>query len=281
MTESLTEREYWNRHWDSLVLPVAHNLENSTGLARDILEFFESVLASRPPKTVLEIGGAPGGYLSYFHHRFGSEVHSLDYSETGCKKTEENFRMLGCPITVHHKDVFAIGADFPRFDLVYSLGLIEHFADTAKVVRAHRHLMKPDGLLILGVPHFVRVFWPVLLLLAPHVTRGHNRSALSPDFWRTFEREVGIVSLGKAYVGGFNPWLMGSVIGEELGTGGGRFKAIGRSLMLALRVTLALRRRVESVLPGIGRVFMYNGRRTSSYAMGVYAATHDDCGNSA
>jgi len=277
MQDTLTKREYWDRQWESLELPVAHDLENGTGLALPILKFFEGVLARRPPKTVLEVGGAPGGYLAYFARHYGSEIHAMDYSEAGCKKTEENFRILGCPITVHRRDIFAVEEGFPKFDLVYSLGLIEHFADPLAVVKAHRNLMKVDGTMILGVPHFMRVFWPILSLLAPRVTHGHNYETLALENWSAFERYLGLKPLAKSYMGGFGLGLMAEVIGSEHRLYGDRFWPIGKSIVLAIRLAAALSRRAKWIVPprliGMLRI---EGKGISSYCMGAYSAIRDD-----
>ena len=272
MGETLTEQQYWDQHWEKLKLPVANTLAASSGLTRAIVEEFERATASRPPKTVLEIGGAPGGFLAYFASRHGAEIHALDYSEAGCRKTEENFRLLGQPVQVHQQDVFAVGPDFPRFDLVYSLGLIEHFAETQRIIKAHADLVKPGGLLILGVPHFVRVFWPVLSLFAPRVTQGHNRQALSPSLWTAYEQPLGLTPIRKAYVGGFDICLMHSVIGEEYAMGGGRYQVVGRALLAGLRLAFRTRQGIARRMPGVANACRVEGSWVSAYAMGTYVA---------
>jgi 2-polyprenyl-3-methyl-5-hydroxy-6-metoxy-1,4-benzoquinol methylase len=39
-----------------------------------------------------------------------------------------------------------------QYDLVYSIGLIEHFPDKSDIVHAHVRLVRPGGLLLLYVP---------------------------------------------------------------------------------------------------------------------------------
>jgi 2-polyprenyl-3-methyl-5-hydroxy-6-metoxy-1,4-benzoquinol methylase len=271
MQKKLTERAYWDAHWRSLSLPVAHTLENSSGEARAILEAIEEATCGRPPRSVLEIGGAPGGFLAYFADRYGAEIHAVDYSEVGCRATEENFRLLGVPVHVHCRDLFSIDEQFPRFDLVYSLGFIEHFADTESVVRAHRALLNPNGLLILGVPHFVWAFWSLLQLFAPQVTQGHNRNALSLEQWTRFEHSLGLTPVLKRYLGGFKPRLMRSVIDEEIESGGGRFRPLGRLLSFGLRGLASAQRRLAKVFPGF-RLPSIEGKFWSAYALAAYTA---------
>lgn len=270
MAEHLTDAAYWDQHWATVTLPVAHTWENSTGLTRGILGVIEAVTKDRRPRQVLEVGGAPGGYLAYFAGRYSSEVHSLDYSATGCRATKENFRRLGYPVRVHQADLFAVGPQLPKFDLVYSLGLIEHFEDTQRVVRAHRDLLKPGGLLILGVPHFVWVFWPLLQLLAPRITRGHNRQALAIEGWAAFEHALDLKPLRKCYIGGFQPWAMSSVIDEEYATGGGRAKALGHLLMRLLGYAYAARQRALRMMGRLESPPPRPGSFLDAYGMAAY-----------
>ena len=249
-------------------------MENSKGLAYDIINTINTIVGSRKPISVLEVGGAPGGYLVHFARHYGAEIHSIDYSEVGCRATEENFRILGYPVTTHEIDIFAVGTDFPRFDIVYSLGLIEHFTDTEQIVKAHRNLLKPNGLLILGVPHFVDVFWPLLHLLAPHVTEGHNRKALTLKHWVDFEQVLGLTTIHKSYLGGFQPWLMSCVIREEYASGGGRFKPLGRLLMWCLRLVYSARQRYPRATNGVG-MGSVNGELVSAYAIAAYTTTEN------
>ena len=270
MRETLTEKDYWDQHWATLKLPVSYTLDGRSELNADILGTIERAVGDRRPKKVLEIGGAPGGFLAHFAKRYGSEVHSLDYSEIGCRKTEENFRLLDLPVHIHRADFLNLPEGLPRFDVVYSLGLIEHFSDLPRVVKAHCDLVNPRGLIILGVPHFVHVFWPLLYLLAPRVTGGHNRDVLSLDRWNGFERQLSLKPVYKGYMGGFRPRLMSSVIREEYSSGGGRLHLVGRLIMRLLDLSFSARRRLLTFLPGLEGAFRIEGRLLSAYAMGAY-----------
>ena len=268
--DNLTQQAYWDCHWANLILPTEHRIESSHGLARAILEAFESQMRNRPPQTVLEIGGAPGGYLAHFARRYGSEVHALDYSAVGCSKTEENFRRLGLPVAVHQLDLLEAVGKLPRYDLVYSLGLIEHFADPIPVVRAHVNLAKPGGMLVLGVPHFVRVFWPLLVWLAPRVTTGHNRRILNPAQWRSFEAETGLTGGRTCYLGGFDPCSIASVIAEEHALGGGRCRSLGRLIVKSAWVFRRVESRAARISPLLCPWQRLDSRHWSSFAMGFY-----------
>ena len=61
------------------------------------------------------------------------------------------------------------GTDLPTYDVVYSLGLIEHFVDRVSIVERHVRLARPGGLLILGVPNFRGLTGWFLRTFAPSV----------------------------------------------------------------------------------------------------------------
>ena len=154
--------------------------------------------------SVLEVGGAPGGYLAYIHRRCDCRCAILDYSSSGCALARENFKALGVELDVYQRDLFAAGLP-NHFDFVYSLGLIEHFDDFGAVVAAQAKLVKPGGALLIGVPNFRGVNgW-----FARRIDRArfdsHNLAAMDAAGWDGFEQELGLRRLFRGYVGGFEP----------------------------------------------------------------------------
>ena len=131
--------------------------------------------------TAAEIGGAPGQYLAYVHRSLGYRVTCVDFSATGCAKTVENFRLLGIPGDVIQADITTDAADLPAFDVVYSLGLIEHFADRRQIVENHARLVRPGGYLVLGVPNFRGLTGWFMRTLAPSTYATHEIARDGPS----------------------------------------------------------------------------------------------------
>lgn len=220
-----------------------------------ILDVFDRHLPSGRNLTVAELGGAPGQYLAYMHRHFGYRITCVDYSATGCDKTAENFRLLGIPGDVIQADIFGGDATLPQFDVVYSLGLIEHFADRTPVVERHTRLMKPGGYLVLGVPNFRGLSGWFMRSLAPTVYAAHDIDAMDLDRWQEFEDALQLKPLFKGYVGGFEPSIFQRR--EE--------KRLGNLVphLLAKGLHAALHRH-------FGFLRRFNGPRLSGYAMAVY-----------
>ena len=165
----LTDAAYWDRYWDRVALPKEHRRTRRAYYLNAILDVFDRFMPRDASLTAAEVGGAPGQYLAYMHRSLGYRVTCIDYSAIGCQKTIENFHLLDIPGEVIHADLMAEGTNLPTFDVVYSLGLIEHFVDRMPIVERHVRLVRPGGLLVLGVPNFRGLTGWFLRTLAPSV----------------------------------------------------------------------------------------------------------------
>lgn len=251
----LTGASYWDRYWDALTLPREHRHTPRAHYLNAILDVFDRWLPRRDGLSAAEIGGAPGQYLAYLHRTAGYRVTCIDFSETGCAKTLENFALLGISGDVIRADITGDVGDLPRFDVVYSLGLIEHFADRATIVANHARLVRPGGHLLLGVPNFRGLTGWFMRTLAPTTYATHEIDAMDLDGWTAFERALGLRVVWKGYVGGFEP----SVFTRREDDGWRTIVpyVVARGMKLLLSRRLGILRRI-------------NGPRWSSYAMAVY-----------
>ncbi len=252
--ERLTNKEKWEQTWSKIRLPAMISPDTRHPVVKEMLRVFSRHLPRRE-MTALEIGGAPGQFLAYFSKYYGYQASALDYSETGCRKIRENFDLLGLDITIYNRDFFNDLSDMPRFDLVFSLGFIEHFQNVEEVVARHLSLLKEDGFLIVGVPNFRGISAVVLKQLAPELLAGHNLEAMDINAWQSFENKYGLVPLFKGYIGGFEP---GNFRRCESRT------AVNQTIRFFFKV---IRKMVTDPFPGLRK---FNSPFWSSYALGVY-----------
>lgn len=201
----LTNKNFWDEYWENSPLPSEIKRSNKELFLNILLDAFDKFLPKEKDKTVIEIGGSPGRYLAYMYKNFGYKIHSLDYSETGYKKTVENFKLLNIPIEVYNMDLFSDDLNLPQFDIVYSLGFIEHFYDLDLVIEKHLHLLKPGGILLIGVPNYQGINKWFLKNLAPQLLSIHNLAAMNSENWRSFEKKFNLKKIFKGYIGGFEP----------------------------------------------------------------------------
>lgn len=201
---TLTEKSYWDEMWRGVKLPAEIKRSDNNLLLNKELDVFEKYLPNKA-LSILEIGGAPGQYLAYFHKQFGYNVHCIDYSESGCEKTVKNFEYLNIDGQVYHADIFSKELDLPQFDIVFSMGFIEHFTDLKLVVGKHLQLLKPGGMLMLGIPNFLGINKFFLKSLAPGMLSQHNLSTMNLYNWIAFEEHYRLEIIFRNYIGGFEP----------------------------------------------------------------------------
>lgn len=202
--ERLTGKGYWENRWDRIRLPAIIEPTTKHPIMKEVIRVFNNFLPKEKLSAV-EIGGAPGQFIAYLSKYHGYEASVIDYSEIGCQKTRENFDLLGLNVNVYNRDFFGDISDLPRFDVVLSMGFIEHFNDLNDVFRRHVNLLAKGGILALGVPNFRGISQKVLAQTAPDKLSRHNLGAMDLQNWSTLESTYGLTPLFKGYIGGFEP----------------------------------------------------------------------------
>jgi len=140
-------------------------------------EIFDKHLQPDSSKTVLEVGCAGGEYLCYLAKRFGFLPYGVDYSDE-IKKTTDLFVFNGMPAPdLHQGDFFSWQPD-RTFDVVFSIGFIEHFEDTRMVIKKHLDLLAPGGKLIITLPHFAHLQYFFHWMIDRENLRVHNTSMM-------------------------------------------------------------------------------------------------------
>jgi SAM-dependent methyltransferase len=239
----LTEPDFWDQFWDGVRLPALP--DSSRRYERCFLELFEKYFTPDPNKRVFEAGCAPGAWLSYFSRRFGYQAFGCDTSPRGVALTRENFGLLGVEGTVDQCEFLDAPGD-GTFDVVLSLGFIEHFTDPGPVLDKHVRLLKPGGVLVLEVPNLTGLnAW----LVTPELLSVHNQALMNRDFFENFAKSRGLEPIFLDYIGGFEP--------DNLGPP--RSALFRRALLKALRILRAL--------PGVGTL---NSALFSGFLIGLY-----------
>lgn len=120
---------------------------------RKIIDLFRAHSDVAAPE-IAELGGAN----SCFVDAVCDQVHprsyvAFDNNAYGVRLLNDRFSGSSV-VTGKLQDALEISAPERRFDIVYSVGLIEHFdqADTARCVRSHFELCKPGGIVLITFP---------------------------------------------------------------------------------------------------------------------------------
>jgi 2-polyprenyl-3-methyl-5-hydroxy-6-metoxy-1,4-benzoquinol methylase len=92
----------------------------------------------------------------------------------------ELFETLHLMADLRCEDMFAHTFSRHSFDLVYSLGVIEHFNDPLPVVEIHTQLLKPGGVALITIPNYSGLYGWLLQRFAPESLAIHNMDIMSP-----------------------------------------------------------------------------------------------------
>lgn len=111
---------------------------------------------------VLEIGSGRCDNLYHFH-RLGCKVYGIENSPNGFLLGSQFLKMNKINGTLIFGDVFddKILKDYKEsFDVVFSMGFIEHFENPREVIERHLLFLKRGGYLVVGVPNMTGVnYW--------------------------------------------------------------------------------------------------------------------------
>lgn len=163
--------EYWDEFWRRASGQTADSyyrrrLDKAFTKALDTLE--------TQGMSLLEVGVGGSEYLPYFHRRFGFRVGGIDYSQTGCVTARELLAATGTPGDIRQADMFAPPTDLlGRFDVVISMGLVEHFTETATAVGACAAFARPGGLLITVIPNMRGLYGKLCMIFNRAVFDTH------------------------------------------------------------------------------------------------------------
>lgn len=168
-TRRLTTGDYWEGGYvaQSGLAPLRIDGFRNLG-SRRIIEKIESLGLKN--RKVLEVGAGNSAVLSYLARKYvrEAEFSGLDYSERGCAMLARRAELEGANINVLHQDLFEPApALLGKFDIVYSLGVVEHFSSLSAVLLAMKPLLSRDGRMLTIIPNMAGILGSL--------TRRYNR----------------------------------------------------------------------------------------------------------
>jgi SAM-dependent methyltransferase len=217
----LVEKTFWEQeyYWTDVQLPCRPDLDLPIDQALGAA--LRELAGVGPGDSVMEIGCAPAKWLVHIAEGTGACVEGIEYSERGAALSSANLRACGVEGTIHHADFFTHEAS--KYDLVMSLGFIEHFEDLDEVFARHAAFVKPGARLILGVPNFLGFNGFLQRHSDPSYLALHNLRAMDPGELRRLGDQSGLQILDQRYLGGVDPvivkpgprWVNGIVLVES------------------------------------------------------------------
>jgi len=150
-------KKAWDNHWKN-VLSIEPLYKNYG--VKNVLWCFDKLLKNKKLNRVLDVGCGPGFYFKYFSEKGAKELHGLEVNIKNVEKAK--FLNRNFNIKIIQGDVREINQYYEKsyFDLVFSLGLIEHFKYPVKIIQNLLNLVNIHGLLVLEMPNFNNyLFW--------------------------------------------------------------------------------------------------------------------------
>ncbi len=133
---------------------------------------------------ILEIGCAPGRLLAVAANMAQAPVAGLDYSPSGLEASRRLFAALKVEADLRQEDVFQTSLAPESFDLVYSLGVIEHFEDPRAIVKRHLDLVAPGGSAVIAVPNYRGPYGWIQNWFDPENLKIHNLDIMTVEAMR-------------------------------------------------------------------------------------------------
>jgi SAM-dependent methyltransferase len=189
------EKNYWEKVWSDISLPQDRNPKKYHEL--------HSIFSRHLPHgsySFLEVGCAPGSWMSYFAQNFKYSVSGVEYAEQAYEKTIENLRLLSIPAQVHLTDFFEFKSD-ATYDVVFSSGFIEHFGDVESVIGKVVNICSPDGFVVTVIPSLEGLNWRISRHFRPEVAEGHY--PITGTQLRLLHEKQGLKTLWSGHYGGF------------------------------------------------------------------------------
>jgi SAM-dependent methyltransferase len=188
-----TTPEYWDRFWDGA--KVKHIKEQR--INNQIIKIIKTVLFKN--SKILEIGCVPAARLYFLQKYFLVDTYGLDYSLQGLLSSVKSKNHLVC------SDLYHPPFKQESFDLVYSLGVIEHFKSPCEIIAKHIDLVKKGGLILITVPNFYRfsLLSTVFRILGYYkgVKQTHNMEIMNINAFKRLFEKISVQILISDYYG--------------------------------------------------------------------------------
>jgi len=173
---------------------------------------FWKICENRLPKQeglkILEIGSAPGYRLIKFNKDFSYIPYGVEYSKEGVKLNRELFFLNELsPQNVIHSDFFS--EKFQNeynsyFDIIISMGFIEHFSNVEEVINCHYSLLKDEGLGIISIPNFRGFNYLFMYIFNRNLLKMHNMEIMDKKIFKKYLETENTSVLFMDYYGSFN-----------------------------------------------------------------------------
>lgn len=201
----LTERKFWEDYWNNKRDTIVSKVPD-TGFHNQELD---KVISNSKIRTSIELGGFPGTFSVYIQKKHQLDTTLLDYyinqsivddlmEVNGLEKG--SVHLIEDDLTLDHEVTV-------KYDLVFSVGLIEHFLDTKAIIKRHLDYMNETGELLIILPNFQGINGWLQRKFDKENYDAHNIDSMDLELLRTIANELQLKDVSVYYKGKFSIWL--------------------------------------------------------------------------
>lgn len=166
------------------------------------MDFIDRRIAGKGYTTSLELGAGRGTISLYLKKRHRFSVTLNDLSESGMELARANFMHVGEEASFDVADATHLPYADNSFDVVTSIGLMEHLDEYTPILREAYRVLKPDGMMIqINIPKkrsiqmLNSVYRAILKLCGVELRADFPRNADRPEDYARHAREVGFIDV--------------------------------------------------------------------------------------
>jgi SAM-dependent methyltransferase len=151
----------------------------------------------------------------------------MDYSDAGCELLRRRGNHLAIEIEVVNSDLFQPPEDLiGGFDVVYSAGLVEHFANLGDVLAALARFLRPGGELVTIIPNMHGILGPLTKRWNKEVYDIHNPHSLAT--FLAGHADAGLQVIRSGYLCSSNFGVLSACFQGGARKGAGTYKWLSR-----------------------------------------------------
>lgn len=189
-SSSVVNQEFWHDRYSS----VTGDFDEDRLGFRDIFDQYFT-----PGGTCFEVGCYPGRFLAYLCNRFGYTANGIDWTPFVRTRMPAFLSRHGVRLGEFFCEDFEKFRCGQTFDLVYSLGFIEHFSNLEEIIRRHIELVKVGGTLFLSCPNFRGLQFFFHRIFDTENLRAHVTPTMNLARWRRVLEASGMEILRDGY----------------------------------------------------------------------------------
>jgi 2-polyprenyl-3-methyl-5-hydroxy-6-metoxy-1,4-benzoquinol methylase len=198
--DNLTTQGYWENYYKDS--STEKKVIDRIGQTDDKYWNIFYKVAKIKNNNILEIGTYPGRYLAYLASKFNLAPTGIDYNSDS-RKIEETMRIMDIKKYNYIQEDFFKVIPAEKFDLVFSMGFIEHFENFNEVMDKHVEFMNDGGALLIRVPNkkYFRKWYG--MLVDYENLRIHNLKCMNFNVFTDFAQRNNLLIHTLNYEGGF------------------------------------------------------------------------------